>query len=71
MGLAALLLQAEEGVQGLVEGAFVGGAVAEEEGEALFVDCDFVVAAGGGEAFVLEANGALLEPIGLGELVDE
>ena len=69
--LLAIPFQAKKGVQSLVEGAFVRGAVADEQGEALFVDGNFIVEAGEGEAVILKAEGALEEPIGLGELVDE
>ena len=65
-GLAALLLQTEQGSQSFVEGAFVGGSIAEKEGEALFVD-----SAVGSEALVLKANGALAQPVGLGQVVHE
>lgn len=64
-GVATLLLKTAQLVERFVEGALVGGLVAEEEGEPLFVN------AGRGEAVTLEADGALFEPVGLGELVDE
>src|SRR5579875_2690145 len=62
---AAIFLEAQEGVEGFVEGALVGGVVAEEEGEAFFVYLAV------GEAVVLEAEGALGEPIGLRYLLDQ
>ncbi len=69
--LPAILFEPQQRVQGLVKGAFVRGAVAEEEGEAFFVDAAGNISVFGGEAFVLKADGALQEPVGLGELVDE
>lgn len=63
--LPAFFLQASEGGESFVKGTVVGGAVAEEESEALLIDAVF------GEAIVLEANGALLKPIGLRHLVDQ
>ena len=62
---AAFLLQAAQLVQGFVEGALVSGLIAEEKGEKFFVD------ALGREAVVLEPDGTLLKPVGLGHLADQ
>ncbi len=48
-----------------MESAFVGGPVAQEEGQLLAID---LVA---GEAGVLEAGGAIHEPVGLGHFVNK
>jgi len=53
--------------EGLVEGAFVGGLVAEEDGKG---GGNF---AGGrdGEGFALESDGAIFEPVVAGQVFDE
>jgi hypothetical protein len=65
-GFAALLLQTQQGGESFVEGAFVGGSVTEEEGQTFFIDTAI-----GGEAVILEAEGTLAQPVGLGQVVHE
>jgi hypothetical protein len=48
-----------------MEGAFVGSLVADEESQRFSIHAIF------GEAIILEAQGALGEPVRLGHLVDE
>lgn len=48
-----------------MEGAFVGGVVAQKQSQAFLVD------AGGREALALQTEGALHEPVCLGYFVDE
>lgn len=62
---ALRFLELDKCVQSFIEGALMRGLVAKVEGQLLFVDC------GCGEALVLEANGALGEPMGLGHPGDE
>ena len=65
-GAAAMfLLKAAQFVERFIEGALVGGLVAEEEGEPFFIDSSIR------EAGVLQAEGALFEPVGLGHLADQ
>jgi hypothetical protein len=61
----AALFQLRQCIQRFIEGSLVSGLIAQEESELVCIDASF------GESFVLEANGALPQPPGLGHLLDE
>ena len=60
-----LFLQPHQRVQGFVESALVSGLVAEKQREAFLIDTFRV------ETVVLKAEGALCQPPGLGDLVNQ